>query len=86
LLLTDGEDHESEPIEAAKQAAKLGIRIYAVGIGSASGEVIPQLNEDGSISEQKITTGLAGSTGTIEITSGLAEGQKVVIDNRQLEQ
>jgi Ca-activated chloride channel family protein len=48
LLLTDGEDHESEPLEAAKQAAKLGIRIYAVGIGSPSGEPIPLVNEDGS--------------------------------------
>ena len=49
VLLTDGEDHQSEPLAAAKQAAKLGIRVYTVGIGSASGEVIPQLNEDGSI-------------------------------------
>lgn len=49
LLLTDGEDHESEPVKAAEEAAKRGIRIYAVGIGSRSGEPIPQLNEDGSI-------------------------------------
>jgi Ca-activated chloride channel family protein len=49
LLLTDGEDHESEPIEAAKQAAKLGIRIYTVGIGSRSGEPIPEIDEDGKV-------------------------------------
>jgi Ca-activated chloride channel family protein len=49
VLLTDGEDHESEPLEAARQAAKHGIRIYAVGIGSRSGEPVPQLNEDGSV-------------------------------------
>jgi len=49
LLLTDGEDHQSDPLKAAKHAAKLGIRIYAVGIGSRSGEVIPQLNADGTI-------------------------------------
>ncbi len=48
LLLTDGEDHESEPEEAAKEAAELGIRIFAVGIGSASGEPVPMLNEDGT--------------------------------------
>jgi Ca-activated chloride channel family protein len=49
LLLTDGEDHQSDPVKAAKEAAKRGIRIYSVGIGSRSGEPIPQLNEDGSI-------------------------------------
>jgi len=49
LLLTDGEDHESDPIEAAKESAKQGIRIYAVGIGSRSGEPIPLLNEDGTV-------------------------------------
>jgi len=49
LLLTDGEDHESDPIEAAKESAKQGVRIYAVGIGSRSGEPIPLLNEDGTV-------------------------------------
>ncbi|HEY3358396.1 MAG TPA: VWA domain-containing protein [Polyangia bacterium] len=41
LLLTDGEDHESDPIAAAKEAQKLGIRVYAIGIGSRSGELVP---------------------------------------------
>ena len=48
LLLTDGEDHQSDPEEAAKEAAKQGIRIFAVGIGSKSGEPVPLINEDGS--------------------------------------
>lgn len=50
LLLTDGEDHESDPIEAAKDAAQKGIRIYAVGIGSRSGEPVPEVQEDGKLS------------------------------------
>jgi len=41
ILLTDGEDHDSDPVAAAKQAAALGIRVYAVGIGSRSGELVP---------------------------------------------
>lgn len=49
LLLTDGEDHESDPVEAARQSARQGVRIYAVGIGSRSGEPIPLLNEDGTV-------------------------------------
>ena len=40
ILLTDGEDHETGPLEAAKEAAKAGIRIYSIGIGSEKGEPI----------------------------------------------
>jgi hypothetical protein len=45
LLLTDGEDNESQPLEAAEQAAKLGIKVFAVGIGSRSGELVPEQAE-----------------------------------------
>lgn len=48
LLLTDGEDHESDPVEAAKEAQKLGIKIYTIGIGSFVPELIPRYLEDGS--------------------------------------
>lgn len=41
LLITDGEDHDSFPIEAAKEAAERGIRIVAIGFGSESGSEIP---------------------------------------------
>jgi Ca-activated chloride channel family protein len=33
ILITDGEDHESFPVEAAKAAGEAGVRIIAVGIG-----------------------------------------------------
>lgn len=49
LLLTDGEDTESEPLAAAAEAQKLGIRIYAVGIGSTGGDLVPETSEDGKI-------------------------------------
>lgn len=36
VIFTDGEDHDSFPLEAAKQAyAQKGIRIYTVGLGDA---------------------------------------------------
>jgi Ca-activated chloride channel family protein len=41
VLLTDGEDHDSKPLEAAQEAAKAGIVIYAIGIGSTAGTFIP---------------------------------------------
>jgi len=37
ILITDGEDHESFPIEAAKFAGQHGVRIIAIGLGSAEG-------------------------------------------------
>ncbi len=41
ILITDGENHEDGSLEAAKNAAKNGIHIYVVGIGSAQGAEIP---------------------------------------------
>ncbi|HEY0707374.1 MAG TPA: VWA domain-containing protein [Polyangia bacterium] len=67
LLLTDGEDNESEPLEVAQAAAKLGIKIFAVGIGSRSGELVPQVNEDGQIA------GYAKDANGQYVTSRLAE-------------
>ena len=49
LLLTDGEDTDSEPLEAADQASKLGVRIFTVGVGSRSGELIPEYDEAGKV-------------------------------------
>ncbi len=40
LLITDGEDHDSFPIEAAKQASQKGIKIVCVGFGDPSGSKI----------------------------------------------
>jgi Ca-activated chloride channel family protein len=48
ILLTDGEDHQSDPLAAAKMAAKLGIKVYTLGIGSRSGDLVPVMLDDGS--------------------------------------
>jgi Ca-activated chloride channel family protein len=40
VLFTDGEDHDSGALEAAQKAAKEGLRIYTVGIGTAEGELL----------------------------------------------
>ncbi|MCA9666063.1 MAG: VWA domain-containing protein [Myxococcales bacterium] len=69
LLLTDGEDTVSDPIAAAKEAAKLGIRIFAVGIGSASGDVVPELDDDGKIiGYQKKPSGKGVVTSRLDAT------------------
>jgi Ca-activated chloride channel family protein len=48
VLLTDGEDTESRPAEVAKEAAKLGVRVYTVGIGSKSGEPVQKFDDEGN--------------------------------------
>jgi len=40
LLITDGEDHDSFPLEAAKTAAERGVRIIAIGFGDEAGSTI----------------------------------------------
>ena len=47
LLLTDGENHEGDPVGTAGKARQDGIRIYTVGIGSPAGEPIPVINRKG---------------------------------------
>jgi len=47
VILTDGEELDADGIAAAKQAEKEGIRIFAVGIGSPEGSLIPIRLEDG---------------------------------------
>lgn len=47
ILITDGEDQDSAPIEAARAAAASGIRLIAVGLGNdGAGSRIPR--EDGA--------------------------------------
>ena len=41
ILLTDGEDHHSNPMDAAKEVARAGVTLYTVGIGSPEGAPIP---------------------------------------------
>src|SRR2546427_10182987 len=43
VLITDGEDHEGNVEAAARAAAAEGGVIYTVGVGSPSGEPIPQI-------------------------------------------
>lgn len=48
VLITDGEDHADDPVEAARAAADAGVRIFSVGIGTREGELIP-VRKDGRV-------------------------------------
>lgn len=47
VLMTDGEELEESAVEAAKEAASAGIRIFTIGFGSATGSLVPIRTENG---------------------------------------
>jgi Ca-activated chloride channel family protein len=47
VLITDGEDLEGNAVTAARAAAKAGVKIFTVGVGTASGELIPVPSDGG---------------------------------------
>ncbi|MBM4370299.1 MAG: VWA domain-containing protein, partial [Deltaproteobacteria bacterium] len=47
VLITDGEDHGSEPLKVAERARDLGIRIYTLGVGDPrAGDLVPEVDAD----------------------------------------
>ena len=50
IVITDGENHEDDAVEAARQVASTGIRIFTVGVGSLQGQPIPK---DGELMKDK---------------------------------
>ncbi|MBR6021934.1 MAG: VWA domain-containing protein, partial [Kiritimatiellae bacterium] len=47
LLITDGEDHEGDPMALAGELKRRGIRVYAIGIGTLAGEMVPGADGQG---------------------------------------
>lgn len=59
VVITDGENHEDDPVEATRQAAEMGISVYTIGVGSLEGQPIPVNGEllrdqDGNIVVTKL--------------------------------
>lgn len=61
VLISDGEDHDDQAVQTAKELSKQGIVIYTVGIGSPRGATIPdeetgapKLDADGKIVVTKL--------------------------------
>ena len=68
VMLTDGEDHDSGALEAAEAAAKEGLRIFTIGIGTAEGELLPTTvrDEQGNVVKshlnERLLQQIAGAT------------------------
>jgi Ca-activated chloride channel family protein len=71
LLVTDGEDLEGDPVQAARLAKDAGIAIFVVQIGGRTPEPIPDIDEQG------VERGLRrNDQGEVMTTSLSAEGEK----------
>jgi Ca-activated chloride channel family protein len=49
VLFTDGEDNDTGADDAAKSAAKDGLKIFTVGIGTAAGELLQYRGDNGTL-------------------------------------
>jgi len=45
IIITDGENHEDDPLKSAKNAAGKGINVYTIGMGLPDGAPIPEYNK-----------------------------------------
>ena len=57
IIITDGENHEDDAVEAARAAASKGIRVYTIGIGLPEGAPIPVYSGNTQIGYKKDITG-----------------------------
>jgi len=46
IIITDGENHEDDAVAKAAEAAKRGIKVFTIGMGSADGAPIPVYNNN----------------------------------------
>ena len=91
IVITDGENHEDDPVDAARQAAELGCKVYTIGVGSAQGQPIPVEGEllkdrDGNIVvtrlDEKTLREVASAGGGAYVHAGNEEfGLNPIIDD-----
>ena len=49
IILSDGESFENDPVKSAEVAFDQDITIYTIGVGTPTGEPIPEFNEAGQL-------------------------------------
>lgn len=91
VVITDGENHEDDPVAAARQAAEMGIRVFTIGVGSPEGKPIPMNGEllkdkDGNIVvtrlDEKVLKEVADAGNGVYVRAGNSEfGLNPIIDD-----
>ena len=51
IVITDGENHEDDPVAAAEEVAGMGVKVYTIGVGTLQGQPIPK---DGALMKDKV--------------------------------
>lgn len=51
ILITDGDDHEGDPVRMAEQLRKDGIKLFCIGVGTLTGELVP--TTEGYVKDQQ---------------------------------
>ena len=59
IIITDGENHEDDAVDAAKKAAEQGVKIYTIGMGSPEGAPIPIYNNGARVGFKQDNNGQA---------------------------
>lgn len=57
VLMTDGENHEGDPLTAAQIAAERGVTIHVIGYGTPEGSTVPVYDANGQIVNYKADQG-----------------------------
>lgn len=91
IIITDGENHEDDPVAAARQAAEMGIRVFTIGVGSPEGKPIPMDGEllkdkEGNIVvtrlDEKVLQEVAAAGNGVYVRAGNSEfGLNPIIDD-----
>lgn len=91
IVITDGENHEDDPVAAARQAAEMGVRVFTIGVGSPEGKPIPMNGEllkdkDGNIVvtrlEESVLQDVAAAGNGAYVRAGNSEfGLNPIIDD-----
>lgn len=91
IVITDGENHEDDPVAVARQAAEMGIKVFTIGVGSPEGKPIPYHGEllkdkDGNIVvsklDEKVLRDIASAGKGAYVRAGMSEfGLNPIVDD-----
>jgi len=68
IVITDGEDHDDDPVSAAETAEKRGVSVYTIGVGLPDGAPIPVYSNGKQTGFKKDLSGKTVVTKLDEIT------------------
>lgn len=85
ILITDGENHDQSAVDAAAQAAEVGIKVYTIGLGEGQGVPIPikgtsnfKKDKQGNVVITKLNTEI------LKQIANAGNGQSIIANNQKI--